>query len=851
MRKLLSKIWFPMVVVIAACLQMWASDSARLAELSGPAASDAESPDTVIYSNKKIYTKFRKEGSKAMADSLEGVQEVEDTTPVILARDTIKVPDSLRLTDPFRYKWYIPLVDSLSHKLAVDSLKNAGDSVIWRQIDSIYYADSTVAARLKFQQWYNSLSKEERKKYDYNQKLKRQQKELDSLFALKDSLQHIKDSIRENTPRILETFALPDSLWYKRVVRWYRDPLFSDIKVDMIDTTANYWFNDYKYLREDVGVVSQGTHGSAYMYYDFFKRKNNEGVAFYEPYEAYTHTPSTLPMYNTKTPYTELAYWGTLLANTEREESNIHILVSQNIHPELNITLEYDRNGSNGMLAHERSSNRSYGAWFNYLGKKYLAHGGVIGNVMKKNENGGFTDSFWLRDTTVDSREIPVYFETGKNKVKKTTFFLDQQYRFPLPFLAKIFGAEEADSTSTGDLTTAFLGHSSEYSNYAKIYSDEITAADTNGRRYYNNNFFIHPTKTNDSLHVTKIENKIFAKLQPWSKDAVVSTLNVGLGNRIMKYYSFAPNGYIVKPGNTTWNSSYLYGGAGGRFEGFTWNAQAYFTIVGDESGDSGIRADADYSFYPFRKAKKSPVSIHLSFETTLDRPDFYQLHYYGNHDKWDNDFGKISLTKLEGSIDIPYWKLKASAGYSLLKNNIWYDSMGMVQQNTSPMHVLKFGLEKDFKLWFLHLDNRALVQLSSNKDVLPLPTVAINSRGYVQFTINGVMKMQIGANAQWTTAWYAPSFRPSTGVFTNQSQEKIGGKTPYMDFFVNMQWKKACIFVKYVNGSMLLSDYPDYFSAKGYIRSQNAIKLGIWIPFYTSHQVNKPMSERASSMGK
>ena len=116
---MLSKIWFPMVVVIAACLQMWASDSARLAELSGPAADDAESPDTVIYSNKKIYTKFRKEGSKAMADSLEGIQEVEDTTPVILARDTIKVPDSLRLTDPFRYKWYIPLVDSLSHKLAV------------------------------------------------------------------------------------------------------------------------------------------------------------------------------------------------------------------------------------------------------------------------------------------------------------------------------------------------------------------------------------------------------------------------------------------------------------------------------------------------------------------------------------------------------------------------------------------------------------------------------------------------------------------------------------------------------------------------------------------------------------
>ena len=848
MRKLLSKIWFPLAVVIAAGLQMWAADSARIAALETPEPADL--PDTVIYSNKKIYTKFRKDGSKAYKDTLEGIAEAEDTTPVILARDTIKVPDSLKFTDPFRYKWYIPLVDSLSHKLAVDSLKQAGDTVIWRQIDSIYFADSTKAAKERFIQWYNGLSKEDRKRYDTQQKIKRQQKELDSLFAVKDSLQHIKDSIRQNTPRILETFALPDSLWYKRVVRWYRDPLFSNVKPDMIDTTSNYWFNDYKYLREDVGVVSQGTHGSAYMYYDFFKRKSDEGVSFYAPYEGYTHAPSTLPMYNTKTPYTELAYWGTLLSNTEREESNIHILVSQNIHPELNITLEYDRNGTNGMLSNERASNRSYSAWFNYTGKKYLAHGGVIGNVLKKKENGGITDSFWLRDTTVDSREIPVFFETGRNKIKKTTLFLDQQFRIPLPFLAKIFGDQE-DSTRIGDLTTAFIGHSSEYSNYAKIYTDEITAADTNGRAYYDNKFYIHPTNTNDSLHVTKIENKVFAKLQPWSKDAVVSTIDIGLGNRIMKYYSFTPQGFVIKPGNTTWNSTYLYGGAGGRWEGFKWDAQAYLTMVGDESGDSGIRADADYTFFPFRKARKSPVNIHLSFESTLDRPDFYQLHYYGNHDKWDNDFGKISVTKLEGSINIPHWKLKASAGYSLLKNNIWYDSLGVVHQNTSPMHVAKFALEKDLSLWKLHLDNRVLVQVTSDKKVLPLPPVAVNSRLYFQFNINGdVMKMQLGANAQWTSKWYAPSFRPSTGVFTNQMGEKIGGK-PYVDFFVNMQWKKACIFVKYVNGSMGWGDHPDYFSAKGYIRSQNAIKLGIWIPFYTSHQINRPMSDRASSMGK
>ena len=178
------------------------------------------------------------------------------------------------------------------------------------------------------------------------------------------------------------------------------------------------------------------------------------------------------------------------------------------------------------------------------------------------------------------------------------------------------------------------------------------------------------------------------------------------------------------------------------------------------------------------------------------------------------------------------------------------YDSLGVARQNTSPMHVAKLALEKNFQLWKFHLDNRILLQVTSDKKVLPLPPVAVNSRVYFQFNINGdVMKMQLGANGQWTSKWYAPSFRPSTSVFTNQMQEKIGGQ-PYVDFFVSMQWKKACIFVKYING-LDLGDHPDYFSAKGYIRPQTALKLGVWIPFYTSHHVNKTMSERASSIGK
>ena len=839
MLKTIKRIWFPLLVVSVVAAQMWAVEGGRLA-MSADAVAD-----TVVYDNSRIYVKFRADGSKAAKDSLEGQEFETADSLVILAKDTIKAPDSLRLTDPFRYEWYVSLVDSLAHRLTVDSLRLAGDSLIWKRIDSIYFADSTAAAKLRFKLWYEGLSKEDRKRYDYEQKIKRQQKELDSLFAVRDSIRHIKDSIAQNTPRILETFALEDSMLYKRIISWTRDPYLSKIKPTVPDTSFNYWFHDYKFMREDVGATYLGTIGSPTRYFDFFKRKSVDGVSFYAPYESYSYSPSTLPMYNTKTPYTELSYWGNLMSNTENEESIIHLLVSQNIYPSLNFTIGYDRVGSNGMLDNERVDNRTFHVSMNYIGKKYLAHAGFITNVIEKNENGGMTESFWIRDTTVGTRDIPVVLDNAHNKVSKKTLFLDQQYRIPLPFLSKLFGLEPNDTLGTG--TNAFIGHSSEFSRFKKIYTDQISG--DHAKEFYNNVFNLNPNTSYDSIRVMKLENKVFAKLQPWSKDAVLSSIDVGLGNRILQYYMFKPGDYLHGQSHTTWNSTYLYGGAGGRWRGFDWNAMGYVTLVGPESGDSGVKAEADYAFYPFRKARKSPVKIHLGFETTLDAPEYFEQHYFGNHDSWNNSFAKKSTTKLEGLIDIPRWSFKVGAGYSFLKNHIYYDATGTACQNGSPMSVAKLYLEKNLRLWKIHLDNRLLFQTTSNKDVLPLPAFAANSRFYFQFNIvrADVMKMQLGVDATYNSAWYAPSYKPSTGMFINQTAEKYGN-CPYFDLFVNLQWKSACIFVKLVNAGMgAPNERPDYFSAAGYIKPAKILKFGIWIPFYTSHIKNNTLSERAS----
>lgn len=798
-----------------------------------------------------------------------------DTTPQITARDTIFPPDSLKDTDPFRFKYYVALFDSLTHRIVVDSLREAGDTIDWPKVDSIYYRDSAIRKKAEFDAWYAGLSKTERKKYDFTVKEKIKKHLADSILNVKDSVKAYRDSVKEATPRILETFALPDSLQYKRIIQWTHEREFHKMDVSEPDTNYNYWFHDYPFYRKDVNATWLGVAGSALQYYNWFNRSSENGVSFYNPYEAWTYSAKTLPMYNTKTPYTELAYFGTLFANSQKASDNLHILTTQNIFPEFNFTLEYDRFGGNGIMQGEKTINKTFVASANYLGKRYLMHAGYIHNKVSRNDNGGTSDNSMVRDTTLDAREYPVNLSNASTSVVRNTFFLDQQYRIPFTFLRdikyrkidkafkdsiialgdsaridslNIYHArreaerEAADTLGDDKITTAFIGHSSEFSVFRKSYQDQIT--DEAERKFYNDIFNYNPTTSYDSVGVKKLENRLFLRLQPWSDDAIVSKLNGGIGHRLLSYSTFDPT-FLKGTTNTVWNSAFVYAGVEGQLKDFIhWDATGDYVFLGNQRNDLSVKANAKFEVFPFRRERKSPVSLDLHFETKLEEPEYYFQHYYSNHFKWDNEFGKISTTKLQAGLSVPRWRIKARVGYALLSGNVYYDSTGFVHQNNSPMSVLSASLNKDFVLGPLHLDNRILFQISSNQDVLPLPTLAANSRLYLQFNVKkNIMQMQLGAEGWYNTKYYSPAWNPAVGAFYNQKKEKYNNG-PVIDAFVNVQWKRACIFIKVENvGNGWPMDKADYFSAHNYIRTQMAFKIGIYWPFYLQSGANKAVN--------
>lgn len=719
--------------------------------------------------------------ARPAADSL----AANDTVPPLDSATLAAIADSIRLQN---------LYDSLDH-------------IFWKEIDttSLPYLDS--ASRAFFDSLYRYLPDT----HDIKRAIRRIRKEE-------------RDSIKASIPRVMETYVVPDSMYFRRILVWTSDKKFNEFTEQGLDTTANSNFYESPMYKKDISATYLGTSGSATQYYNYFRREEVPDAPMFTPYIGDSFTDETLRQYNTKTPYTELAHWGTLFANKKAEESNLKLLTTQNITPQLNFTLAYWRLGSHGMLTNEDTDHRTTVISGNYMGKRYFANFGHIRQRVERKENGGIQDPFWIQDTLVEPKSIAVNLSSATNEYKRRSWFIHQTLAVPMNFFRK-----DKDSLALGEGTMAHIGHSAEFTTYKKIYSDIIT--DAAGRAFYRNQFYIDDTESQDELAVRNLENRVFLKLQPYAPDALLAKINAGVGYQILSTYAFDPKDYLRGRNFDTQHNLYVYGGASGQLRKFiAWNADADYYLAGYKMFDFDINANLRFSVYPIEQG------IHLTgkFHTGLKSPHPFEQKIYLNHHKWDNDFSKVSKSTIEAELSIPKWKLDASFGYALVANMLYYDTLAVIRQHTgSPVSVMSAYLGKELKLWRLHFDTKALFQLSSAPEVLPLPKLTLNLRWYFDIdVVKDVMNLQAGVNAIVNTRWYAPAYSPDMGQFYNQVDEQYG-MIPYCDVFINVQWKRASIYVKYLNAFYKVWDHPEYFSAYHYIKPTPGFKFGIHWPFY------------------
>lgn len=227
--------------------------------------------------------------------------------------------------------------------------------------------------------------------------------------------------------------------------------------------------------------------------------------------------------------------------------------------------------------------------------------------------------------------------------------------------------------------------------------------------------------------------------------------------------------------------------------------------------------------------------------------PTFMQRHYHSKHFWWDANMSKEMRTRVEGNFSFDRTKTRLRVAVEEIQN---YTYLGLdytisnetrqqlsaqMLQHSGNINVLTAQLDQRLRLGPLHWDNTLTYQSSSNKEVLPLPTLNVFSNLYLDFMVAHVLRIELGAAATYFTKYTAPDFCPQLNQFGIQQNETTRlelGNFPFVDVYANMHLKHARFFVMMTN-ALASSFNRQVFLTPHYPIDRSVLQIGISWNFF------------------
>ena len=641
---------------------------------------------------------------------------------------------------------------------------------------------------------------------------------------------------RERKP--LESYYFTDTVRALPNWKWNVDRYYNRVNIMPLDTTLSDWRIDYVFYRKGVGDMALGGLGQSSQPVNWFDRSQDRDFTFARGYDAYTARIENVPFYNSKKPLTNLTY---LESGQKRyREEHFELVHSQNITPSLSANVSYKARSTMGRYDWQRTKNHALSVGAAYTGKRYSVHAAYMNNMVDTRENGGVVGEWAIADTVFEMPSgVPMRLASSEahNHYRNHSVFVKQAYAIPFERVTEY-------DFSIADLSAMYIGHQFEYSSWSKVYTDK-RGTYSNERGNYNeetdkweevtgqyyDDWFINPETTRDSISERLISNKIFVQVQPWDRYGAVSTIDGGVGFDIHTYSYMRLKDYVrgnmTRDKRTSW---YLYGAASGMIKRYAdWRADVKYHPSGYRGGDLSVGAEITLRAF----IREHPLILTGRFRQELRSPSYWHENLFSNHYVWFNSFGKESETRFEVSFSVPDIALELGAWQGVVKNMIYYGNDSRVAQNPGIVSLTSLYARKDFRIAGFHLDHRALVQITSDEHVLPVPTFSAYLSYYYEFWVKrDVLRVQVGLDGRFNTAYYAPGYNPALSAFYNQREVKIGNY-PYIDAFISAKWKRMRILLKVQHLNMNLFGNGEYFQVARYPLNPRMFKLGISWSFY------------------
>ena len=391
---------------------------------------------------------------------------------------------------------------------------------------------------------------------------------------------------------------------------------------------------------------------------------------------------------------------------------------------------------------------------------------------------------------------------------------------------------------------TTFI-HTLKFDNYRRIYQAYKTPTD-----FYANTYTVDEPLTGDSIYDKtrhyRLKNTFALSLlegfNKWAKAGLKAFITSELRHFTLPSAT----------GTDTYNEHNLsFGAQLSKKQGktFHYDAIAETWLTGEDAGQLKIDGSADLNFKLFGDTLTLTAN---GFFYRLN-PTFYYRHYHSRHAWWDNtNMSKILHSRIQGILNYQKTRTTLRVAVDEIKNYTYFASSHTitsgkrvnhaitVNQNSGAIHLLTASLSQDFTFGPLNWESVITYQNSSNKTVLPVPTLNLYSNVYLRFKIAHVLRCDFGADVRYFTKYYAPDYVPSLGQYAVQTNTNTTGSDsrveignyPVVNVYANFHLKHTRFFImmSHLNAG---TGKKNYFYTPHYPLNQSILRFGLSWNFF------------------
>lgn len=641
----------------------------------------------------------------------------------------------------------------------------------------------------------------------------------------KDSLDIISKQAAKQGEAKIQTPQANDSVpSYPRFTVWQIDERTGERYTVIPDTIL---YNYQQTTIPDGASVAMGylgNLGSPAMSKIFFDRNEGNQFIFYDAYYLYNKDVKNQQFFNTRIPYSRINYQRAG-GNIDKEE-RLETRFTMNFNRHLNLGFDLDFINAKGFYASQAAKQNNFTAYGNYLSDRVEVHAHASQLSATNFENGGITDSTFITnpdqiERSFTSRDIPTRFRNTWNKMKATQFYLSARYNlgYNEPTLNP---DEETEFVPVASiiLTSQYKNQYRRFLSYdtARVTLPDQTAVQAIDTVYRNSYYDAAP---DDSTRFNTLKNTLALSMREGFRDWVKFGLTVFVEHETRNFNLLD----TVGDGRYKHNEyATTIGGILSKQQGkyLRFNAKADLGVLGDNIGEFRLEGDVQ-TMIPI--AGKQANLTGQAYVKNL-KPKFLEQQYHSKYFWWDNNFDDIRRVYVGGKLSIPFTKTTLSAGVENIQNFIYYGQNKLPTQETDNVQIVSARIDQFLKAGIFNWNNSVVYQTSSNKDVVPVPTLSAYSNLFLKTKIVDELTLQLGIDAHFHTKYYAPGYEAATLQFYNQQVKEIGNY-PIVTGYANMHLKQIRFFLMMYNIADMVMD-PDYFSLPNYPVNPTLFKLGV-----------------------